>query len=584
MNIKKLISVIISLVMMVLSMIPGLSDIIKVDTISNAQWLADINYAFGQTAAENDTENAIETAFEWGIIDSKDIDPAAAVTFEFAAETLVNAAKLEFTGSKTDTAVEYGIIALNSRGKFPSGKISAAAAAEALAAAKAVWANKSFDNVIDEYDYVEGVVEVAADDYTIDGNVVTLPADAAVLEEGDVFVLPQTAENPVGAAFEVVSLDESDDELVAVTAPVDIEDVIGNINFEGSVVPDISFAEDGAEADVASYAEDLIDNAKSSVKDKISNFLTNPEVSFELGGINFDLKGNKNEILIAASGVIPGTDGIRFYKTYAFTNINVSAKFDANFLQAKIKEAYVLINYDLDEMTCFDGSYAASVAPKDLGSDADALSFLDKVKNNMFTLQKGGAQQIEVFDISIPIGATSIAVDLTLSVQVDVYGKISLSLTTSESKGFEIIDNKARIINDEVVIDRQIDVAGNFKVLAGLNLGVSCFGVSIIDVGFSIGLGANVTTVVFNNGISSAFEGLGIDTAIEATAGLDDADALEYCADIFVYGLMTVSVGENSIIKKIGLSKTWVIWDSSNKVIADYHIENGSLVDVCTAA
>ena len=245
------------------------------------------------------------------------------------------------------------------------------------------------------------------------------------------------------------------------------------------------------------------------------------------------------------------------------------------------------MNYDLVETTVLEGSYAASVIPEGGTFTNEGDSFLEKVKNNLsnLTLAEGAGIKVPVFTTYFPIGSTGLTVKLEVSLSLTANGRIEIIVTSNQTNGFEIINNKGRVIHDSTVYDRSFNISGDFRAVLGLALGLTALNVQIVDVEVNGGIGAYVLTKVFNVKTHQVETSeVPLDVAVEAASGLDNLADLRFCADVQLYGILGVSVGQNSIIRKIGLSKSWSFYDRGNGTFASLHIENSGIVDHCTYA
>jgi hypothetical protein len=280
-------------------------------------------------------------------------------------------------------------------------------------------------------------------------------------------------------------------------------------------------------------------------------------------------------------------DGVRVEKDYSLTNLKFDAKYNANLAKMDIKEAYLKMNYDLVETTVLEGSYAASVVPEGGSFTSEGANFLEKVKNNLsnLTLAEGSGIKVNIFTFDIPIGSTGLTVEMNVSLTLSANGRIEIIVTSNETKGYEIINNKGRVIHASTVYDRAFNISGDFRAVLGLDLSLTFLTYKIVDVEFSGGIGAYVLTKVFNvKTHATVTSEIPLDVAVEASSGLDDLADLRFCADVQLYGILGVSVGKNSIIRKIGLSKAWTFYDRGNGTFATLHIENSGIVDHCTYA
>ena len=578
----KILSIIMAVVMLVMtSIIPGFV-MPGTDVVTTGEWLAEVDVAFGM--ADGDDFDAIAVAAEWGVLvdyDAADIAADDAVTDDFVATTLVNAANLTATEEelaavsirnakalptydKVAVAVAKGVISTNVLGVVSTGAMDRADCEAALAAALDLWQNQTFGAADYAIDYADGVKVVDAD-YTEEDGVLTFAADTG-LAAGDVFVAGD-------AAYVADSVDGN----VVATSAVDVQDVIDTVDYEGSVTPNLTLAavEDGTGA-VVSDGFSAAELEGLDIRDAIKDL----DLITKLANISFSVKGFKVKAKVTDTGLYFNVsktlaDGnVTVSKSYDLQNLVLNTKFDASLKSLKFNEVYITSTYDLVDTTTISGSYTASLVEKELGEGADAVSFLDRVKEGLFTVAEG-ATKIQIAKFDIPLGNTSLTVTLDFSVIIGVDGTMKLVVTSENTTGYEIINNKGRFIHEEEVIDREINAYGNFSVTLGFGVGLGILGYNVVDVAVEGGLGANVyATLKFvdANGdvITESTAQVAVDAVSAAVAGSDlDVDA-DLEGEVNLYGILRVSVGQNSLIKKIGLSKTWTIFDQNNGVFYTY--------------
>lgn len=578
----KILSIIMAVVMLVMtSIIPGFV-MPGTDVVTTGEWLAEVDVAFGM--ADGDDFDAIAVAAEWGVLvdyDAADIAADDAVTDDFVATTLVNAANLTATEEelaavsirnakalptydKVAVAVAKGVISTNVLGVVSTGAMDRADCEAALAAALDLWQNQTFGAADYAIDYADGVKVVDAD-YTEEDGVLTFAADTG-LAAGDVFVAGD-------AAYVADSVDGN----VVATSAVDVQDVIDTVDYEGSVTPNLTLAavEDGTGA-VVSDGFSAAELEGLDIRDAIKDL----DLITKLANISFSVKGFKVKAKVTDTGLnfnVSKTlaDGnVTVSKSYDLQNLVLNTKFDASLKSLKFNEVYITSTYDLVDTTTISGSYTASLVEKELGEGADAVSFLDRVKEGLFTVAEG-ATKIQIAKFDIPLGNTSLTVTLDFSVIIGVDGTMKLVVTSENTTGYEIINNKGRFIHEEEVLDREINAYGNFSVTLGFGVGLGILGYNVVDVAVEGGLGANVyATLKFvdANGdvITESTAQVAVDAVSAAVAGSDlDVDA-DLEGEVNLYGILRVSVGQNSLIKKIGLSKTWTIFDQNNGVFYTY--------------
>ena len=411
---------------------------------------------------------------------------------------------------------------------------------------------------------------------------------AVALKAGDKFITDN-------GAYVATAVAVADGATIVDAEAIALEEAVEAIDFEGSVEADLDKAtvydqngdliEDAAEPTVAGQgvikdkAGELIEKGKAEAV----KFLKNPKISFSIKGFKIKAAYSGGRVDLSVAGNV--VDGVRVEKYYSLNNIKFDTKYDANLAKLQIKEAYLKMNYDLTETTVLQGSYACSVVPEGGAFTNEGANFLEKVKNNLSNLElvKGGGVKVNVFTFDIPIGSTGLTVEMNVSLTISACGRIEIVVTSNETKGFEIINNKGRVIHDSTVYDRAYNISGDFRVVLGLDLSLTFLKYKIIDVEVCGGIGAYVTTEIFNVKTHvTVTENIPLDVAVEATSGMSDLADLRFCADVELYGILSVSVGQNSIIRKIGLSKTWTFFDRGNGTFAHLHIENSGIVDQCT--
>lgn len=580
----KILSIIMAVIMLVMSsIIPGFV-MPGTETVTTSEWLEEVDVAFGM--ASGDDFDAVAVAWEWGVLVdyvADDIKEDAAVTEDFVATTLVNAANLTATEEelaavdianadalptydKVAVAVAKGVISKSVIGTVSTGAMDKKDCEAALQAALALWTNKSFDAEKSSIAYADDVKVVDAAFEANDG-VLTFDGDTG-LAAGDVFVAG-------GEAYTADSVDGN----VVTTSAVDIEDVVDTVDYEGTVVPNFLVAgiTDG-NGDVVN--EGLSAAELDSIKDTIKEKLKDADLITKLANVSFSVKGFKIKAKVTDTGLFfsitksLANGGVTVQKTYDLSDMAFNAKFDADLKSLKFNEVYLTSTYDLVDTTTISGSYSASLVEKELGEGADAVSFLDRVKQGLFTVASGESK-IDIAKFDIPIGNTSLTISIDFSVVIGVDGSLKFVVTSKDTSGYEIINNKGRVIHEQEVLDREIDAAGNFSICLGVGVGLGILGYDIVDVNVTGGIGANVyATLKFidadGNVISQSTAKVAVDAVAAAVAGSDiDVDA-DLQGEVNLYGILKISVGRNSLIKKIGLSKTWTIFDQNNAVFYTY--------------
>lgn len=580
---NKIISWILSIVMLVLSFF-GIGAGNTAD-MTKGEWLNEMCATLGY-----ETEDAVQLCLDLKIIDAddvNDVDEAADTAFVFG--TLKNAATVLGVdyAKVTAEAIKQGI--LNAKGELEAdAKDAADAYYSILGILKDLADDKEVADKAAEIIYEENVVEIETADYSVNGNVVTLPAGTA-LAAGDVFTVPQVSGNLEGGIYEAVSVKETANGVVVETEEADLEDVVESIDYAAAFSPNMAAAQvvsgDGEliQAGVANNEgiKETIDEVKNVLTDKealkgaIKDLLvdTLSEGSFDVGDASVDYAFTDGGFDIAISGDVG--EGINIRKSYSVSNLELLTKFDGTFKNGKpdVKEGYLKLNYDCVDTTKVSASYSASLV-SGVTEDISSMEIVDQIKMNFENLKlEKGTARFPVFTAHIAIpNCGPLTIKLEASVVFNIYGYAELILTTENCVGYEIIDNNGRFIYESTeTAPKVFNAMGTAEALVGLNCGLTIFGIQLIDVGLQGGLGVYVyatVTLPYADFTTTSIDDIPANLLAQSVAILDNADEITVSGTAQFYGIFRISLCEESITSKIGLSETWTIVDRSNGTFA----------------
>ncbi len=448
-----------------------------------------------------------------------------------------------------------------------------------ITAAIAVAAGLRFvpGNVLNDVELAAGVKTVDA--YTVEDDAIILDA-ASDIEVGDVYVLEQSNEIMTGAAYKAESVEIVDGQKVVTNSEVAIDEVVEKIDYEGS--SDVNFAT----AQILDGNGDVISdgylNTEGLDKEQIDTIIkgilrTIGEISFSIGDFDISAEVTKTGLDFSVSTAI--TNGVVLTKDYSLTNLEVDAKADVNIKTLSFNEVYLKADYDLVDKTTLSGSYY-----KEFGEQVDTVGEkLDPDKKinelvNKYILSEFDSSSIKLFTVVVPLGTTPLTVNFDILLNIDVNGRMTITVESEEYHGVEIINNKISKVSDSKVIDRNIDIYGEFEIKLGLGLGLGLFGYTIIDVEVWGGIGAFVEasikyTDADGNVIQSTYA-VPIDYLAEVAAGMDVEGQVMVGGHGEIYGILEIGVGNNSVLSIVGLCKTWTIFDRSNATITTFDFSN----------
>ena len=588
----KIISIIVSIIMLVMTSIfpgfvwPG------TETVETGTFLEQVDEAFGYLPGPTvDTILGVEPTNEYYLavsaaanndvlVDYETIDVTASVTPEFVATVLVNAAGVPVgevntvienatsikNVAKVSAAVENGIITLDVNNKLGLGAMSADEVTAAIE--KAVSLRGTFTEEAEDLVLVDGVKTVS--DYTVDGDSIVVPASTDIAV-GDVYVVEQSDEIMTGAAYKAESVEVVGDTKVVTNSEVAIEDVIEKIDYEGT--SDVDFATAMITDGNGEVLSDGYLDTNAISKDDIMKTLKKlANVSFSVKGFNIKAKITDTGLNFSVSKSV--CDGVTLSKAYELTNLTVDAKADMNVAKLNFNEVYLKFNYDLKDTTTISGSYAKTFGEEvtTVGEKLSGDSFWAKAVNK-YALSKLDSTSIKLFTFTLPLGSTPLSITFDVLLNIDVNGRMEIVVVSEEMHGVEIINNKVSTINDSTVVDRQTSIYGQFELRLGLDVALGLYGYALVDVGVEGGVGAYVEAhakYVDANGnpVVQSTLTIPVDYLKEFAAGANTEGEIDISGHADIYGILNVSVGNHSAIGKVGLKKTWTIYDRSNGVFA----------------
>lgn len=588
----KIISIIVSIIMLVMTSIfpgfvwPG------TETVETGNFLEQVDEAFGYLPGLTvDTILGVEPTNEYYLavsaaanndvlVDYETIDVTASVTPEFVATVLVNAAGVPVgevntvienatsikNVAKVSAAVENGIINLDVNNKLGLGAMSADEVTAAIE--KAVSLRGTFTEESNDLVLVDGVKTVS--DYTVDGDSIVVPASTDIAA-GDVYVVEQSDEIMTGAAYKAESVEVVGDTKVVTNSEVAIEEVIEKIDYEGT--SDVDFATAMITDGNGEVLSDGYLDTNAISKDDIMKTLK------KLANVSFSVKGFKIKAKITDTGLDFSVsksvcDGVTLSKAYELTNLTVDAKADMNVAKLNFNEVYLKFNYDLKDTTTISGSYAKTFGEEvtSVGEKLSGDSFWAKAVNK-YALSKLDSTSIKLFTFTLPLGSTPLSITFDVLLNIDVNGRMEIVVVSEEMHGVEIINNKVSTINESTVVDRQANIYGQFELRLGLDVALGLYGYALVDVCVEGGVGAYVEAHAKyvdaeGNPVVQSTLTVPVDYLKELAAGANTEGEIDISGHADIYGILNVSVGNHSAIGKVGLKKTWTIFDRSNGVFA----------------
>ena len=522
---QKIISLIMSFVMSLLGLAPALQ---PEDCYTQAEWYAmvvdtfdelDYDKVEGETLTEE--QQIVAACKKWDVLYGE-YDADAAITDVLVAESLVAAANLKVISDEDTSlkiAVDLGVISVEiESGEYEAQLISKADARTAL-------------------DVAEGLYWARVLKPQTNGGVLTDK------DHGDV-------------ELNSLALVENSDGLTLQTADGDVinEEDITYLAYEGSVNPFV-------QPEVAGI------NGQSILDDI--------EVDFSVAGLDVHAGLAEGGFDVSVAGTFKG---VNVKKSYEVRNFNVDTKFEGALSVNDVKHSYVIVNYDLKDTTTVTGSKSWSLDESELPEGSEAIDFFGRVEGGLFEMKGGSESEIEVFSVDVAIpNCPAITIGITAKFVITFDGRVDLVITSSEQKGVEIIDNKVRAISVETPGTTDFTAQARVEAVLGLYVDISIVSIVLVDVGLEVGLGVHVT-VHLTSGAATHNLDMPYDFLMDMNWTLPTGENLDGSINFKVYGIVTISVGENSdILEPLGLCKTWRLVTEENGTFIDETLELSEL-------
>lgn len=533
---KRFIALILSLSIM-LGCLASLSGCSKSDnqTVKMGQWLSMINEAFGMDSyvqeepyfSNIDKNNTyfeeVQVATEWEVINAaQKIDVNKSITWKDALVSLVNAGNFTSLDSSDDEKIDCAIKNFDSsiRKYWMNREIKYSNAILLLATAQRKWANRTFENRVEEVKFKDGVKDFSeneeiAENYVIDGNTTVLSSTNDVdLKTGDVYVLPSNNKSIGTKVYKVEGVSQENGKVyIKNSDDIDLYDIAEDIFLQETIVPTAqnTVFYDANGNVLSNSTASVVPQSNINSKPEIINLLatnTNATVQplasskmkheFKVGdwkvSLSYKLDGSLDLDVAVGKSV---KDEWEWEVGVGLDDVKVTNEIDYSWF--KLKSASVRVDYEtsLSFKASTDEKIVNKVAAPYNNGNGKGLTNLKKAAfKNAKEAGGNGAQTIKLFSMDVwSIGVARVCLDVNFVVKVD--GSFEITITNHDSKGIEYKNNNIRFINTS---DKDIDISAEAKIEATLGIGPALYTVGlkkpIIGVQGKFGAGAKASIVL----------------------------------------------------------------------------------------
>lgn len=533
---KRFIALLLSLSIM-LGCMASLSGCSKSDNqnVKMGQWLSMINEAFGMDSYVQDEPyfsnidknntyfEEVQVATEWEVINAtQKLDVNKNITWKEALVSLVNAGNFTSSDSTDEEKIDCAIKNFDSsiRKYWMNREIKYSNAIVLLATAQRLWANRTFEERVEEVKFKEGVKDFSenkeiAENYTISGDTTVLPSVNDVdLKVGDVYVLPTNDKSIGTKVFKVESISQENGKVyIKNSDDIDLYDIAEDIFLQETIVPTAqnTVFYDANGNVLSNSAASVVPQSNTNSDPQIVNLLaTNNNAvvqplasskmkhEFKVGdwkvSLSYKLDGSLDLDVAVGKSV---KDEWEWEVGVGLDDVKVTNEIDYSWF--KLKSASVRVDYEtnLSFKASTDEKIVNKVAAPYNNGNGKGLTNLKKAAfKNAKEAGGNGAQTIKLFSMDVwSIGVARVCLDVNFVVKVD--GSFEITITNHDSKGIEYKNNNIRFINTS---DKDIDISAEAKIEATLGIGPALYTVGlkkpIIGVQGKFGAGAKASIVL----------------------------------------------------------------------------------------
>ncbi len=649
---KKIIKLILSLTILlgIASPLTGCSKESEETIITNGQWLQVLTNEFGMFSYQSDEPyiktinnsneyfDAVQIAYEWGVIDGSELVLSDPATKGFIAQTLVKTVGFYDVENKTmDEIVQFALdnkyVSFEDKGKFDYKRnVTQQEALDSLEFSKMIWINRPVPENKEDVEYADNVTDMnklglfASDiEYNSETNQVKLPAKYAEdIEEGSIYIIPNN--NGLGRiALKADQIEIIDDYVIITNKAATFEEVVEELDISGRIVANFDESPIIDGLGNVTKPSGSIEGTVATTNLNINNLGSNSEnVDFEQlasgKGSSFSFKTDGLEIKGNASGSsisfsikgdskLSGGGQVHVEKEYAIENISVDYDCDAYVhwdwfnSEVRVNNAYIKANYKIVDRTYL--SYTHEIeghfAPKYSNGNGKFPSNLSRAI--LKDADAKGAKTIKIATVPM-LNAYAIRVDLEVKVKIYFNGEIELIVTTNNTSGMEYKGgNNLRFIQESQK-ETNLNIKANIEATLYAGFVLKFLTYDIAGVGAEVGLGVEVSNTVnlvssknvLTDRIIVGGNSKVVDSYMDQLSGMsyinkkEETDQLhtEICLDFRTYFIYKTLIDTNTVIGKFYAKKDiqteFVLFDKDNNTIdlLSFHMEDGNRVGQCT--
>ena len=567
----------------------------NVDAISVGAWINEISdragiYQYEESEPyflniqeDSSYYEAVQAEVEWGVLETiYPIQPDEDLTKEWCAYTLVNLLDYDESQSITlakdiqsskfasyiNTAISLGLMPVDERELFhPKDKLDRSDALKYLDIVVERINNKEINEENNEIIFDESKELHILDD--LDAFNSKYVDDIHQYQVGDYISESNTMDDIV---YEITDI--KDNQIYyEQTNPLSLTEMI---NVEGEETFNFD------EATIIGPNGEVISEGKSSYNQNDFVFMSHKPLYQTFSINNFDIKISTSTSAINVTVERKMSDTSKFYGELKLSGLNVKYQWKSK--KEDIDTAYLRLNYALQEKVGFSNTLKkeqfADFSELDDQRFFTSLDSLFKSKNEVVE------DILKLCTVKLPV-ANVPGMDLTLQISLKVYtnGKAEIVLTQSNADGFEIKNEKLRLIKDHHgEANCNANASLNTSVLS--NLSLCLITQPLMDAEIELGAKISAKGKLHLYDSDGKKKSMDTDIATDLLVATTQANKNSLsCVDLSGNWIAKLKLNSsNSVLGKYGLSHTFNLLENKNSDIfaGVKHLENWITVKACT--
>lgn len=573
---------------------------------------------------DNKYFTSVQAAYEWEIIDDKQINTDDKVDKDFLSSVLVKSVGVANVADMsrediTQYAVDNQYVDFTYRGRTDGMRYVTFDEAEAsLSKSALLWSERKYTEITEDITYGENTHELTQHTDSVVSNLdgsVTVPSElVSNVKVGDSYI----AKDPVTNAPKLYTVKEvSNSNGKTVIKPEaeqpSLETSIQELDASGSLTPDLTecvitdglgnVLKEDASAQTQSNTFGTVSAAPlgSGVDGAETEDVAKAKfaINFKIDDITITGSVSSDKISFKAKGDIwtnkSKTAQISVDKSYDIKDISLDYDYDISWF--KLKSAYAKLNYTTVDTTKVGIKYENTLIDKHPSLKRwDKESVAKSIQSGLAAVQGKAGKTIKICTVPVYTnGVMSFNIDVKLKFSLS--GEVELVVTTSNAKGIEYKNGNIRYIKEEKK-DTDVKISAKAELTLYIGASFNALGVNIVGLGIEGGVGAKGTVIIHlidqerhlmqqlnteagltaAENTASAYVGVSVDVEGGQTVSLNT----EICFDYKVYGILKFTLDSDSVIGKIFKGTEIEIFGEKNASFLSGHIEDGVDVKKCT--